>query len=166
MTEPGDRRPPGATSRPPTTDHGGSRWAGLRPTSFGLALAEALIVALLAALAWALLKGILELSIGLLAVAVLGGWAIGAVLRQARPSPLLAAALGALAWAAGLVLTWFVAMILLPASSRTLLERLGATPFLDWLSPQFGLLEIAGLALFTAAAAYGARPAGGPRSSG
>jgi hypothetical protein len=113
----------------------------------------------LAALAWALLKGILELSVGLLAVAALGGWAIGAVLRQARRSMLLAASLGAFAWVAGLILTWLVAMVILPGSSRTLAERLEATPFLDWLTPQFGLLEMVGLVLFIVGAVYATRPA-------
>ena len=43
-----------------------------------------------AAIAWALLKGILEFP-GVLAVAVVGGWAIGALLWQVRASPVLAA---------------------------------------------------------------------------
>lgn len=130
-----------------------------------MALAETVLIGLLAAVVWALVKGILEFP-GVLAVAVVGGWAIGAVLWQVRASPLLAALIAAGAWLVGLVLTWLVAMAILPGSSRTFLERVEGTPFIDWLSPQFGLLEIAGLALFMAAAAYGARPAGGPRSSG
>ena len=38
------------------------------------------------------------------------------------------------AWWAGLVCTWLVAMAILPASSRTFLERLGL-PSLDHLPP-------------------------------
>lgn len=113
---------------------------------------------LLAALAWGLLKGILELGVGLLAVAILAGWVIGALLRPIRHGLSLALALAALAWLGGLLCTWLISMALLPGSSRTFLERLEATPFIDWLSPQFGLVEIVGLLLFTGAAAYGARP--------
>jgi hypothetical protein len=127
----------------------------------GVAVVEALLVAALAALAWALLKGILDVTIGLLAVAAFGGWAIGAVLWQVRANPLWAAAIGALAWLVGLVGTWVVAMAILPASTRTFLERMEATPFLDWLAPQFGLVEIAGLVAFVAGALYGARARGG-----
>ena len=156
MTEPGDRRPASDPSRPSPGRAGAA--ARLRPRSMAVAVAEALLVALLAALAWALLKGILELGLGLLVVAALGGWSIGAVLRQVRPAPLLAAAIAALAWLGGLLLTWLVAMAILPGSSRTFLERVEGTPFIDWLSPQFGLLEIAGLLLFVVAAAYAARP--------
>jgi hypothetical protein len=50
------------------------------------------------------------------------------------------------------------AMALLQASTRTFLERLSSTPFVDWLSPQFGWLETAGLVLYIVAALYGARP--------
>jgi hypothetical protein len=156
MTEPGERRPSGKPRRATPTRSGG--WARLRPHTMAVALIEALLVALLVAAAWALLKGILELGLGLLVVAVLGGWSIGAVLSLVRPAPLLAAGIAGLAWLTGLVLTWLVAMALLPSSSRTFLERLEGTPFLDWLSPQFGLLEIAGLVLLVIAAVYGARP--------
>lgn len=130
----------------------------LVPRSRATAVVEALLVASLAALAWALLKGILEFGPGLLGVAVVGGWAIGALLWQVRATPLLAGAIAALAWLLGLVLTWLIAMAILPGSSRTFIERVEGTPFLDWLSPQFGLLEMAGLVLYVLAALYGARP--------
>jgi hypothetical protein len=126
--------------------------------SRGQRIVVALMVTLLAALAWSLCKGILELGVGLLAVAVLGGWSIGAVVRPIRRAPLIAIAFSVLAWLGGLVGTWLIAMALLQASSRTFIERLGATPFVDWLSPQFGLLEIISLLLFMGSAAYGARP--------
>lgn len=124
----------------------------------GRRLIEALLVALLTALAWSLCKGILELGIGLLVVAVVGGWSIGTVLRPIRRAPLIAILFSVLAWLGGLVGTWLIAMALLQASSRTFLERLEATPFVDWLSPQFSLIEIIGLLLLIGAAAYGARP--------
>jgi hypothetical protein len=128
------------------------------------ALAEAIVVGVGAGLLWAVIKGVLEFPGGL-AVAVVGGWAIGALLWQVRASPWLAAGLAALTWLLGLVLTWFVAMLILPASSRTLLERIQGTPFLDWLAPQFGALELAGLVLYVGAALYGARPRSGATAS-
>ncbi len=114
-------------------------------------------MAALAALAWALLKGILEFGAGLLGVAVVGGWAIGALLGRAHANLLLAVAIAALAWVGGLLLTWLLAMAMLPGSSRTFLERVEGTPFLDWLTPQLGLLQVAGLVLYVVAALYGAR---------
>ena len=156
MSEPGDRRPASEPSRPSPVRAGAA--ARLYPRSMAMAVTEALLVALLAALAWALLKGILELGVGLLVVSALGGWSIGAVLRQVRPVPLLAAAIAALAWLGGLLLSWLLAMAILPGSSRTFLERIEGTPFIDWIWPQFGLLEIAGLVLFAVAAAYAAWP--------
>lgn len=112
---------------------------------------------LLAAIAWAFLKGILEFP-GVLALAVVAGWAMGAILWQVRAHPALAALLAVLAWLLGLVLTWLVSMAILPASSRTFLERVEGTPFLEWLEPQFGAIELVGLVLYVVAALYGARP--------
>jgi hypothetical protein len=122
-----------------------------------VALGEALLVALLAATAWALIKGILEFP-GVLAVAVVAGWAIGALLWQVKASPLLAAAIAAAAWLVGLILTWLLAMAMLPNSSRTFMERVEGTPFLEWQAPQAGIVEILGLVLYVLAALYGARP--------
>jgi len=119
---------------------------------------------LLAAAAWALLRGVLELGPTSLAIAALGGWGIGAVLRQARAPVPLAVFLGLVAWLLGLVLSWLLAMALLPSSARTFAERLVGTPLLDWLTPQLGLLEMVGLLVYGAAAAYGARPSARPTS--
>ena len=119
-------------------------------------------VALAAAAGWAVLRGILELGATALVVAGLGGWGIGAALRQASLPALLATAMGAGAWLLGLLLTWLLAMAVLPGSSRTFLARIEGTPFVDWLSPQLGLLELAGLVLYTGMAAYAARAAARP----
>ena len=51
-------------------------------------------------------------------------------------------------------------MAVLPGSTRTFAERVGATPFLDWLAPQLGLLEAAALLVIAGLAAWTARPAG------
>jgi len=135
------------------------------PTSRWAALFVAAGIGLLAAACWAVLRGILELGATSLVVSGLGGWAIGRTLRQANLPALLAAAMGVAAWLSGLIIAWLLAMALLPASSRTFVERLESTPFLDWLSPQLGLLEITGLFLYAVAAGYAARASAGPGSS-
>jgi hypothetical protein len=162
MDEPGERRLSGQPGGP---DGRGWRFRRLddgrgRPArSLAGASLLAIGTASLTALAWALLRGVLELGLTALVVSALGGWAIGVVLRQARAPVLLAVIVGLAAWLLGLVFSWLLAMALLPGSSRTFLERLEGTPFVDWLSPQLGPLEVAGLLLTVAAAAYGARPA-------
>jgi hypothetical protein len=112
----------------------------------------------LAALAWAVLRSVLEVGVGLLALAAFAGWAIGATMRSVSAPTWLAVSLAGLAWLLGLVASWLTSMAVLAGSSRTLVERLEATPFLAWLGPQFGWLEVASLALYVGAAAYGARP--------
>jgi len=52
-----------------------------------------------------------------------------------------------------------VAMAILPGSERSLLERLSATPFIDWLSPQLGLADLMGLVLAALLGWFGARSA-------
>ena len=136
--------------------------------AIGLGLAAALGVAAVSAL----LRGILDLSAGSIAIAVAGGWVIGAAVRQgawggqphrASSAPIIVGAcLGALCWLAGLVGAWLVAMAILPGSSRTFPDRLAATPFLDWLSPQIGLADVLSLLLFAAFGAVGARSAATP----
>ena len=159
MTEPGERRPPASTPAPAVSRRpsGPDR---LRPRSLPVALVQAGLVASVAALVWAFFKGVLEFP-GALGVAVVGGWLIGEVLWSVRANPLLAAVMAGLAWVLGLVLAWLTALALLPESSRSFLERVQGTPFLEWLSPQFGWLELAGLVLYVVAALFGARPRSG-----
>ncbi len=156
MTTAGEQRPPTTGPAPPRR----RRAEGidrLRPASLPTALLEAALVALISAIVWAFFKGVLEFP-GALIVAVIGGWLIGEVLWSVRANPVIAAVIAALAWLVGLVLTWVLAMALLQESTRTFLERLQSTPFLDWLGPQFGWLEIGGLVLYVVAALFGARP--------
>jgi hypothetical protein len=155
MSHAGERRP--TDTMPPAPARRGAGLARLQPRSRAGALAMAVGAGALGALAWALLKGILEFP-GVLAVAVVAGWGIGALLWQGRVRPLVAALIAAAAWGLGLVLTWLVSMAILPGSSRTFLERLAATPFLEWQAPQFGGIEMVGLLLYVVAALYGARP--------
>jgi hypothetical protein len=160
MNVPGEQRPPSSSPSPPATrrSEGPDR---LRPGSVPVALAEAAAVALVSAAAWAFVKGVLEFP-GALAIAVIGGWLIGEVLWSVRLHPLVAAVIASLAWAVGLVLTWMIAMALLQESTRSFLERLQGTPFLEWLGPQFGWLEIAGLVLYVGGALLGARTRSAP----
>lgn len=123
----------------------------------GQAIGLAILAVLLAAVMWAFLRGILELGVGLVGVAFLGGWAIGAAIRSANGSWLVAAGLSVAAWLLGLVFTWLLALAILQGSSRTYLERIEGTPFTDWMSPQFGALEIIGLVVYVVTAAYASR---------
>lgn len=119
------------------------------------------------ALVAALLRSILDVTAGLVALAAVGGWAVGGAVRRgawagmphraSRAPELLGLALGALAWAGALVLAWVVAMAILPGSERSLEERLAGTPFLDWLGPQLGLAELLGLVVAAVLGWFGAR---------
>jgi hypothetical protein len=127
------------------------------------------LVGVVVAILGGLLRSILDLTAGLLALAVAGGWAVGAAVRRgawgglphrASAAPeLLGMLLGALAWVAALVFAWVVAMAILPASERSLLDRLAGTPFLDWLSPQLGFADVLGLVVAALLGWFGARSA-------
>ena len=72
---------------------------------------------------------------------------MGEALWSVRANPLIAAAIAGLAWLVGLVLSWLVAMALLPESAHVRgAPAEDALPGMD--RPQFGWLELAGLALF------------------
>ena len=153
MSLPGDLRPGrptgGVRANEPDADlRAAAGWSPL------VGVLVALGVALVSALAWSILRGILELSVGLLVVSGLGGWGIGAALRRSLPSRLLAVLLGTGAWALSLLSTWFVTRVTL-LSDRQLGERLAQTPFLDFATQQFGLLDVLSLVLFAGAALIG-----------
>jgi hypothetical protein len=138
-------RPPGDRYRTPALPPVKERPDLGRATLLGLAGALAYVVPA------ALLLAVLSITAGLVAIAVLGGWLIGAGVRTGawhglahRPSkaPLaLAAVLGAVAWLAGLVLAWLISQAMLPTSTRPYLDRLVATPFPDWIAPQLAPLD-------------------------
>ena len=96
----------------------------------------------------ALLRDILDLSFGLLVVAGVGGWLIGAGVRfgawAGRPHlgsrllGVIGAALGALCWLLGLVAAWLLSMAILPGSSRSFGDRLTATPVHGLAQPAAG----------------------------
>lgn len=166
--EPGDTRPP-SLAQPP-----GDRYRSRVPVEQPLAtqtLARAAALGVVAvlgvAIVSALLRSILDINVGLLVLAGAGGWLVGAAVRvgawsgrrhRASSAPvLLAASFGLLTWVGGLVGAWLVSMAILPASSRTLPERLVDTPFLDWMSPQFSLLEAVELLLLVGVAWFAVR---------
>jgi hypothetical protein len=123
---------------------------------------------------FAILVGILDLGVGLLAFAAVGGWTIGFAARSgawpnavALPSAAvrgLAVAFAVGAWLAGHLGAYLLALLLRPDSSLTFGQRVAQSPFLDWLSPQFGLLQIFELLLLCGIAWYGSRPGSGASS--
>lgn len=150
MTEPGERRPAGAeawTARQVVPEP----WSKLRATVVAAG------AGVLAAVAWAMLRSVFDITIGSLVVAALGGWAVGASLRRGGASSGLAVLLSVAAWMVALLLAWLVAMAVLPESTRSLLDRLVATPFLDWLLPQLGIVEIGTLVVWVGAALWSVR---------
>lgn len=114
------------------------------------------------ALALGLLSAILDVTLGLLVVAVAGGWAIGiAVARgtwrsmEHRPfeaARAIGAVLGVLAWLGGRLVDWIISLAILPGSTLSLGERLAVTPFIGWLAPQLSVLDALEVALLAAVA--------------
>lgn len=133
----------------------------MRAGLFGLT--ATLVIAMLSAL----LVAILDLGVGLLALAAVGGWLIGATTRVGAwstavslpswPVRGVAIAFGGLAWVAGLYGAYLLSLLIRPDSSLTFGERLAQSSFGDWLAPQFGVLQILELLLFVGIAWYSAR---------
>jgi len=135
----------------------------------------AVAAALQVSLALGIGIGVFDFRWPLLLVAGLGGWYIGEAAwlgawdavtrargresrsRQTRVA-IGATAIAAAAWFIGEVIGWALSMWLLPDSSLGFTERLGALPFLDWLMPQFGPLEVIEILLLTGVAWFAARP--------
>lgn len=133
----------------------------------GLALGAAM--GILVALGAGLLRSVLDVTLGLLAVAAAGGWAVGAAVRRgawagmahrASTAPeVLGLLLGACTWVVAMLMAWLVAMAILPGSARSLIDRLASTPFLDWLGPQLGVADLVCLLLASLLGWAGARSA-------
>jgi hypothetical protein len=123
----------------------------------------------LVSVVYGVLWGGLGITFGLIAVSALGGAGVGVAVRRGawgaaahRSSPAperLGLLLGAVTWAGCMVASWLAAMATLPASARSLLDRLTSNPFLDWLGPQLGVLELFDLALLASVAWVTARSA-------
>ncbi len=115
------------------------------------------MVALGTALAMGLLAAIFQVELGLLAIAAVGGWAIGVAVawgswgfgvhpRMTGP-PFLAAVLGGLAWLGGSMIDYLVSLAILPGSTRTFPERVAQQSFGDYLGQQLSLVDGLAVAL-------------------
>ncbi len=115
------------------------------------------------ALVYGILWGGIELQFGLIAVAVMGGWLIGAAVRhgawraawrspQHSPSRRLkafAAVVSVVAWFGGAYVAYVVSRALLPESDLSFAERLSDLPFAEYLTQQYeagGLVHAIALA--------------------
>lgn len=161
---PGDRYAPGGTAGGPARPVAAAGGIPARPN-----LARAALFGVSSAVGigvlFAILVGILDLGVGLIALAALGGWCIGFATRAgawpssiglpAAPVRVLAIVFALGAWLSGYFGAYLLSLLLRPDSSLTFSERLAQSSFLDWLSPQFGapqileILLIAGVALFS-----------------
>jgi len=112
-------------------------------------------VALVYGLSW----GAVNLQFGLIAVAVMGGWLIGAAIRRAawrsvahhptRRLQLLGASFGVVAWFGGAFVAYLISRALLPGSDFSFAERLADVTFGDYLNQQYeagGLVHAISLA--------------------
>lgn len=113
--------------------------------------AAGLAATLVTALAMGVLAAIFQVELGLLAIAAVGGWAIGVSVawgswgfgvhpRMTGP-PLLAAVLGGLAWLGGSVVDYLISLAILPGSTRTFQERVAQQPLGDYLGQQLSLVD-------------------------
>jgi hypothetical protein len=126
-------------------------------------VAAAIAVGLL----FAIIVGILDVGLGLIALSVVGGWAIGAAVHRGawsgrrqvagRGVPAVAALLALLAWIAGYFGAYLLALLLRPDSSLTFGERLAQQSFGDWLAPQLGPTQFIEILFLTGIAWYSAR---------
>ncbi len=140
---------------------------GTRPTDLLRAALAGLVVAFMVALVLGALRAIFDIGPGLLVVAAVGGWLLGAALAwgawgSAAHLPnagvqSMAAVLGAVAWLVGSAIDYLISLALLPASSRTFAERLSDQPFPAWLAPQLSLVDAAQIAILVIVAWRSAR---------
>jgi hypothetical protein len=165
--QPGDVRPAQRRlDRPP-----GERYAAEKPgvatPSLGRAAAWGGLAAALVALAWGALSGFLGLDLGLLVLAVFGGWLIGSAVlhgarvgRPARPETrfrVLAVLLAALTWPAAQAVAWVMTRVTLPASSLDLARRLAATSYGDYVANTFSPISLLAIGILVLAAWLTAR---------
>lgn len=153
-------RPPGERYRRPTE-------AIVERPAVGRATLAGIGVAFLACVIVELLRAILAFGPGMIVVALLGGWLVGVAVRtlawggrRHRPSrrPNVVAALAAAAgWLVAAIAAFVASQALLPASSRTLAERLDPAAFLDLTAQQLSPLEIVVVVLLVSMAAFSAR---------
>ncbi len=157
----------GVTPTPAAGAPSPSSSPGTRPTDLLRAALAGLVVAFMVALVLGALRAIFDIGPGLLVVAAVGGWLLGAALvwgawGSAAHLPnagvqRMAALLGTVAWLAGSAADYLISLALLPASSRTFAERLSDQPFPAWLAPQLSLVDAAEIAILVIVAWRSAR---------
>jgi hypothetical protein len=120
-----------------------------------------LLAALAASLVWGVTRAVLDLDLGLLVIAVGGGWAVGQAVwwgawGEARKAEVtvperwpaaMAAVLGSGVWLGGSFVAYLISLATLPGSTLSFAERLSSTPFDAWLIPQLGVLDALEIAL-------------------
>jgi hypothetical protein len=113
----------------------------------------------LAAIGVSLAYGVLlypvGLTWGLIAVAVMGGWVIGAAVRsgawrgqlheRARSLQLLAVVLGIFSWLGGMFVSYVLSQALFPDAATPLMERLSAAGFAAYIDGTDRILNIVSL---------------------
>lgn len=126
----------------------------MRGLWYGIGMAVVFVVA------WAVLKAILDLSVGLVVLAAAAGWLTGTAValgaepgtfRRQRSTVLLAVAVCVGIWFVGSFAAYVTSLAILPESTLDLLARMANAPFLDVIGAGFipgGPLELAALAIF------------------
>jgi hypothetical protein len=115
------------------------------------------LAALVVAVIYGVLWGAVQLYLGLIAVAVMGGWLIGAGVRrgawrsgQHLPDVrlrLLSAGLALAAWLGGAFVAWVSSRALLPQSTLDLAERLAELGFTEYFVQVYDIVHGAAAAV-------------------
>jgi hypothetical protein len=110
------------------------------------------VVGTVFALLWVVPATILDISAGLVLLAAVLGWLVGAAVRlgawhgvapeRSAALGLAAATLAGAAWLLGTLLDYVVSLALLPASAVDLGQRMVNEPFIAWLEPQLVPLKL------------------------
>jgi hypothetical protein len=106
------------------------------------------VATLIVIVIWAILLGLAILTLGLIAVAVLAGLAIGAAVRRgawsgAAHAPsgqlgIIASILAAAAWLGGTYGGYVASLLLIPGSQVDLAQRMANVPFSQFIGEQQG----------------------------
>jgi len=148
------RSPPGAAA---ATDE--SRYVALDRRRALKAFDWGALAAIGTALAYGLFWGAGLLQFGLIAVAIMFGWLIGAAVRHGawrglahhptRRLQLLGAGFGVVAWFGGAFVAYLASRALLPESDLSFAQRLADVSFSDYMTQQYeagGMVQAIGLA--------------------
>lgn len=125
------------------------------------------VAAIVVALIWMVAAGLANVTAGLLVLALVGGYGIGTATAYGSwgeaphdPLPtlrLLGAGLGVAAWLLGTFLDYLIGLAVIPGSTSSLGEKMAAQPYPVALAAQFGLLDVAAIALLAGFAWRAAR---------